>query len=117
MRLQDSSGNELAGVRWNGSSLWYAYHGTTFVSLSTLQGAYNAATTYYCWMRYKKGTGSNGEIDFYASTTQTRPATPSVITTGTSTADAARIYFRYGNTRIVVDKIRVSASSIGSSPT
>lgn len=50
--------------------------------------------TYHIWVRVKKGTGSNGEIDFSHSTTTTKPATPQLsLTNLTFTLDINRIRF------------------------
>jgi hypothetical protein len=64
------------------------YHGTQ----STPNYAISAATTYYIWVDYTAGTGSNGTADYYISSTGTKPGSPQYsITTGTSTAGVTRV--------------------------
>lgn len=71
------------------------------------------------WLRYKKGTGSNAIAEIYvAEGTEVKPGSPTFSTAvGNATANATVIYCQ-GNPGgpCVFDKVRVSASVIGSNP-
>ena len=57
--------------------------------------AISANTSYYVWVTYKKGTGSNAVATVAFNTTHTRPTSGdnyAESTNGTTTADAQRIY-------------------------
>lgn len=77
-------------------------------------------TRYHVWVRFKKGTGANGEIELWHSTTDTKPGSSTDITTnGVGTIDAERVIM--GNNgasgaAVQFDKIRVDDVVIGSAP-
>lgn len=75
-------------------------------------------TVYHFWIRYVKGTGSNGIVEFYRSTNATKPSSPTFTATYcTSTVQADRVSFSVSNgMEVWVDDVKVSASSIGSNP-
>jgi hypothetical protein len=78
-----------------------------------------ASTTYYMWFHYTKGSGSNGIIVIYLSTTTTRPGSPYItISDLDTTTDCGRLYFAPSdNTAIMtLDYVRASTASIGSTP-
>jgi hypothetical protein len=80
-------------------------------------------TTYYIWSEYAAGSGSNGTIKLWVSTTTTKPGSPQhSVTTSSSTASAAAIYLNssYG-TQWVEDGVLACSiakcpSGIGSNP-
>lgn len=76
-------------------------------------------TTYYVWIRYVAGSGSNSLAEFYVSTTATKPGTPTYSwSNGNSTTSASKLAFSGGGGGFGKwDYIRVSATSIGSDPT
>lgn len=116
IQLRDSGGAEVCGMRFASGGVYTISHGTA--NASSAASAYASATTYHIWLHYTKGTGANGTLDLYFSSTSTQPGSPSLsITTGTATADAAQIFLQRGTTIMVIDKVRVSASAIGSAPT
>ncbi len=75
-------------------------------------------TTYWIWVHYKKGTGANGEMDVWFSSTSTKPADGSdnhaTITGSTATADIDFLAFinTSGNVEHYIDEVRVAAASI-----
>jgi hypothetical protein len=112
--LMDASGNVLTKLETNNAGRIRMVHGSVVVdpgiTLST-------STLYYVWIEYTKGTGSNGTLNGYYSTTTTKPGSPTwSITTGTSTADAAKLQFHIANgpAEYLIDQIIVDSSSIGS---
>jgi hypothetical protein len=92
------------------------YNGTAAVTAANLM---DEAATRHIWIRYVKGTGSNGVGEVYVSTTATKPGSPTLtITNGNATTDAVKVQFDNAVVFITViwDKLRISASSIGSDP-
>jgi hypothetical protein len=86
----------------------YGY-GTTTIS---------ANTTYHVWAEWTKGTGNNGTMRIFMSTTGTKPATPEVnLTTGTGGAPA-RIYIgpTSSGANAIFDRLLVDDVPIGSNP-
>jgi len=87
LELRNSSDVAVAVVQLRSSNAAFTIlHGAT-----SQNGSNNlsAATLYYMWINYVPGSGANGALHVYYSTTTTRPGSPSVsITTGTATTDA-----------------------------
>jgi hypothetical protein len=76
----------------------------------------SAGTTYYVWVYWKKGTGSNGLATIWLSTTATKPGSPEAtsVTTGTATDDAAYIEPRSTESvNAIFDQILVKTTVIG----
>lgn len=76
--------------------------------------------TRHIWIRYQKGTGSNGVTTWWISATATKPGSPTgTVTNGDATTAARKVMLR-GNTAssggIVFDNLVVSTSTIGSDP-
>jgi hypothetical protein len=93
------------------------YNGSVTVTTDSLM---DEAATRHIWIRYVKGTGSNGVSEVYVSTTATKPGSPTLtVTNGNATTDAVKVQFDNASVFIGViwDKLRISASSIGSDPT
>lgn len=116
MNIQDASGVNLVNFSNRVDGTLRIYCGSVFDGLTLKSVGVNHAV----WLHYTKGTGANAVLQAYvqADGTENRPASPEkTITTGTATADAARVVFNgdIGATEIY-DKVRVLASSIGSSP-
>ena len=82
--------------------------------------ALDPATTYYCWLEYTKGTGANAVVNFYLSTTSTKPGSPTLsITNGGSTTDAVSVRVSGGSATSVYifDNIVLDGTkAIGSNP-
>lgn len=116
-QIFDSSGNILAYLSWRpGFPRIAANHGTTGVTYGTNLAT---ATAYYLWVDYTAGTGTDGVLTVYISTTSTKPGTAQIsITTGISTANAARIGVGFGRSGSgIFDQILTSDSAIGAPPT
>jgi hypothetical protein len=66
-------------------------------------------TTYHQWVEYEKGTGANGVLRFYFSTTSTKPGAPDCeITNSAENTQANRLYFGTwgaGGGKLYVDKL------------
>lgn len=76
---------------------------------ATSAAALSVGTTYYFWIRYVKGTGSNAVGEVYWSTTTTPGAAKVTVTNGTSTNDSDKtILAGYSNFRIMLDDYHVS---------
>jgi hypothetical protein len=90
-------------------------------ALQDAGGIASVDTTYHCWVEYTKGTGANGLLRFYVSTTATKPGSPDCeISNSAETAQANRLYFGTwgaGGGNIYFDKLRISfTAAIGSDP-
>lgn len=113
--LRDVSNNNLVYVRvlttgklriYNGDGTQIGTGGTT---LST-------GTTYYLWVHYKKGTGSNAVVGIYVSSTSTRGSAEAASTSAKGAADCSRLLLNpaVASTAETYDNLLVSASEIGS---
>jgi len=116
VRLRDGSNFQLAAVRTLADGTVRVYSGTTDFS-ATAAGFVSANTTYSVWLQYVKGTGANSVARCYVSTTTTLPSVSAEFTTGSETTDCAQLYLQPNQADICIwDHIRVSATSIGSTP-
>jgi len=108
--FRDSSGSEIARLE-NQNNNFKIVHGST----SSGTAAFSDDTLYYVWLEYTAGSGSDGVLDFYFATTDSKPGSADLsITTGTSTSDCARL--RLGGesfaNAMFYDNIQVSESAI-----
>jgi hypothetical protein len=73
-------------------------------------------TTYWVWARFKKGTGSNAEMEVWFSTTSTKPADGSnnnaEVTNGTGTTNVDFVQWQTNSATSYIDEVRVAAASI-----
>lgn len=78
----------------------------------------SAGTTYHVWVDFTPGTGANAVCDVYFATTSTKPGSATVhMTGGAATTHIRKIQFgAYGTYAIIVDKVVVSSTAIGSAP-
>jgi len=112
----DASDNVLAQIRNISDTSIRAMHGSSYTgsSYATTTG------TKYVWFHYAKGSGANGVAEVYVSTTTTKPGSATdATTTGTSTAQAAKVRIGFGNdntVRTLYNHLLVSTSTIGSNP-
>ena len=90
-------------------------HGNVF-SMGTTQIALD--TTYHIWVEWTKGTGANGTMKLFVSTTGVKPATPEASLTTGNGAAVQRIYFGPTGTgpNVVFDQLLVDDVPIGSNP-
>jgi hypothetical protein len=101
-----------------GPSQWAIYDGGS----GTDAGSFPSVdTTYHVWFEYEKGTGANGKIRFYVSTTTTKPGSPDCeITNSAETGQVNRFYpgtWGAGGGNIYFDKLRISrTAAFGSNP-
>lgn len=91
--LTNTSGSIQAYVSVSSGPIMRMYHGTTLCSTGSL----SASTTYYVWVHYVAGSGSDGVGALYLDTDNSRPAATCSITTGTATADVGRVYMFNNN--------------------
>lgn len=99
--VQASSGHNL--VLYSGGQEAY---GATSISTSS---------TYYLWVDYTPGTGSNSTCSVYISTSSTKPGTPELATSGgNETATAGRLKFSSSSSGLayIVDQVRVDDAAI-----
>jgi VCBS repeat-containing protein len=77
-----------------------------------------ANVTYHVWVEWTKGTGSNGTMKLFVSTTGTKPATPEASITNGNGAATERIYVGpTGNgPNVIFDRILVDDVPIPSNP-
>jgi hypothetical protein len=123
--IVDGSGNCLmcVFVYGSGGSEHLASYNASDRTISDSGQVVANGTTYYIWSEYAAGSGSNGTIKLWVSTTTTKPGSPQLsVTTSSSTASAAAIYLNssYG-TQWVEDGVLVCSiakcpSGIGSNP-
>lgn len=90
------------------------HHGTA----SATTGTFANSQWLYIWVHYTAGSGANGTLDAYVSTTTTKPGSPTVsITTGTSTLGHNGWLVRLDETLDYnIDRILVDDVAIGSAP-
>jgi hypothetical protein len=108
-----SSGGEV-GIYATGNRL-QLYDG---VARATGTTAIAANTTYHVWVEWTKGTGTNGTMKLFMSTSGVKPATPEAsITNGTGGA-TNEIHVGSDSTgpNIVYDRLLVDDVEIGSNP-
>jgi hypothetical protein len=100
---------------WVGFDRFELTHGN-IIAVGTTTIAAN--TTYHVWVEWTKGTGTNGTMKLFVSTTGVKPATPEAsITTGRGTG-TARMYlgpFDAG-LNVIFDRLLLAATPIGSTP-
>lgn len=90
-----------------------ASQGTVGLSGST---ALAADTTYYIWGRYKTGTGSDGEVDIWLDTDNTKPGSLEIdLNTGNGTTDMAafRLYGDVEGVDDIFDQVLLDDEVIG----
>jgi len=112
-RIVNSSATTIAELLIRNTGAWRIVHGSAAEAGQTPV----ADTTYFIWVRYTAGTGTNGVMRAYIGTTNERPTDPTLsITDGTSTADAAGIRLvRVGaqnGQRFIFDQVLVDTSEI-----
>jgi hypothetical protein len=78
------SGTERARIDLLNGGVIGSYHGS---ASQTQGGLWSINTLYYIWFEYEAGSGSDGVLRFYISTSDSKPGSPSIteITNGTST--------------------------------
>jgi hypothetical protein len=111
---EDASWNSPAGLFADDNKISIS-HGTVAV-LGTTSIATNS--TYHVWVEWTKGTGTNGTMKLFVSTTGTKPSTPEASITNGNGAATARMYLGAFSTgpNIVFDKILIDDVEIGSNP-
>jgi hypothetical protein len=110
----DSGFNTVANVYGDDNRLQIK-HGSVSVNGTTVIAA---GTTYHVWVEWTKGTGANGTMKLYMSTTGTKPASAEAsITTGNGGA-TQRIYVgpTSAGPNVIFDRILVDDVPIGSNP-
>lgn len=109
----DSADNVLGKVHFLANGDLRVYTGPT--SYSAYPGAgYTPGTTRHVWGEYHKGTGSNASVYAYVSTDGIKPASPvGQRTSGTQTAQCAKVGMGAGNTSQIWDNFKISNSPIG----
>lgn len=75
-------------------------------------------TTYYVWIHYTKGTGSNGVAELYVSSSATKPGSADCsLSNGAGNVDVAKVACYVGSAaNVTIDYLRVSSATIGSNP-
>ena len=109
MRFNDSFSTR-ASVRLNSSgSTWRAIHGTDFDDSTS---SFSTSTHYHVWVEYEKGTGSDGVIRLYVSTSAGSKTLEATASAGTSTTSVDRIYFQgTGTGDIVFDSLKIDLTN------
>lgn len=108
-RLLDSGAAEIMYAELQQAGTGIYVNGVSATTISF-------ATNYHVWVHHVAGS----RIDFYISTTDTKPGSPTYSkTTGVSanSVHAIRFYGSSPTSNFIFDKVRASASVIGSSPT
>ncbi len=110
----NSSWGAAAGV-WAGANRLYISHGT---QEATGTAPLNPNTTYHVWVEWTRGTGTNGTMKVYVSTTGAKPAgADATITTGNGAA-TARMYMgaNAAGSNVMFDRVLIADIPIGSNP-
>lgn len=105
--FRDSANNSVLALTVNATT------GTVKLDVgtgtATSAAALSVGTTYYFWIRYVKGTGSNAVGEVYWSTTTTPGSARATVTNGTSTTDSDKSVFAgYVDLRFIIDDVNVS---------
>ena len=106
--------HEVMKLVWAGSN-WDITQGTATANTSSASWA--ASTWWYVWVDMTTGSGANGTMYFYVSSTSTKPGSPTLsITTGSTTTNPVATDMTNGTSASSVeyDQIMESASVIGS---
>lgn len=91
--------------------------GTAIGPDNTTGTNFSTGVTYYAWVKYIKGSGSNAVSELRISTTTTRPsATNSTTTNGTSTTQATALRLAGVTTAGMIFDNIVADTSVGSNP-
>lgn len=111
--IQDSTGATIGAIRQKNTAFIDITHGANGSSnLGITPG-----TDYHIWWDYTIGTGTDGVCNLYLSTTSTKPGSPDrTVSNGTGTTAPRRLKLLGQENGVVLDKIRVSTSNIGSNP-
>ncbi len=76
--------------------------------------AMSAGTTYFVWIRYKKGTGANAEGELWFNTVDDRAGTPAnnhcQYSVGGATLDGDLLLFNSISTHAIYDNVQMSAT-------
>lgn len=99
---------------------------TNLIRVQCAAGAQSSGTTacadsteYHAWLEYTAGSGANAVVNFYLSTTSTKPGSPTLsITNGSATANATNARIAAGSTTVVVfdNFVMDGTQAIGSAP-
>ena len=118
-RLRDASSNSLLRLEVSTGNILRIRHGTgTVATVDTI----TTGTTYHIWLRYVKGTGSNGQGSVAFSTDGVRPTSGNsyaALTNGSLTADANQVLFGTENTSAwegLFDRVIADTGTIGDNP-
>lgn len=112
--IVDSVGTSLISIS-NANPEWRIFCGT----VSDFSTTITQGTTYFVWGDYLKGTGANAVCHLYTATTSTKPGSPGItITNGDATTQTAFTVMMAtdATAQTIYDKLRVSSTTIGSSP-
>lgn len=108
----DSSDNVLATAQVDDAEI-EIFHGSD--SFFSTDSPLSNDTAIYIWFEYEAGSGSNGVLRLYHNTTDSKPGAANYsLSSGTSTADAAKIRLGFGTFSggMYWDDIKVSESAI-----
>lgn len=114
--LQGRNGTtDLWLMQRNSDDTFRVYHGTAFGQTTATFAA--GAWTYF-WIEYTAGSGANGTLAAYFSTTTTKPGSPDfTITTGSATLGMNQFYIRLDSAMDYnLDRLLVDDVTIGSAP-
>jgi hypothetical protein len=111
---EDANWTSAASL-WADDNVLHVTHGTKFAVGTT---AINPNVTYHVWIDWTKGTGTNGTMQLFVSTTGTKPASPEAsLNTGTGAAIARMYMGPFGaGPSIIFDSLLVDDVPIGSNP-
>jgi hypothetical protein len=113
-----AGGNFLRIVAGTTGAISTATGTGTTISFGTA-GQIVPGQTYNVWWRYVAGTGSDGVFQVWLSDTETKPGSPTLsntVGTWTQACDRYRNSINATGPTIIYDKIRLSATPIGSNP-
>ncbi len=113
MDWRDANLNTVAEMYFNGGTCTLS-HGA---ASGTTSSSFVTGTTYDVWIEWTKGTGANGTLKLFMSSTGIKPATPQAnVTAGTGGAVSRFTLGPEKSGSVIFDRILVADGPIGSTP-
>jgi hypothetical protein len=111
---EDGNWGGAAGL-WADDNVFHITHGSKFAPGTT---QINANVTYHVWIDWVRGSGTNGTMQLFVSTTPVKPAVPEATVTSGTGAPTARMYVGpFGSgPNVIFDNLLVDDAVIGSEP-
>lgn len=108
---------DVWSLQRNSDDTFRVIHGTG-ASFGTTVATFAVGAWIYVWIEYTAGSGANGTLNAYFSTTTTKPGSPDVaISNGTATLGMTQFYIRQDSVQDYnIDRVLVDDVAIGNAP-